>query len=169
MWRYTKMKDETRGDLMCRVVIPRQLTVGLTLRPLHAISPSALPLCGPCVQVGHQVQGGAGGLRRWRPGQQHGLLLRATRQHHRLPLGSLYGTGSPCLHAEPHSDRHQSVGSSDGTSLTDVANGVANANKRLIVFGNAQAEEIYNQGYPLIFGIGKASCDAGSKMYTYFF
>jgi hypothetical protein len=38
-----------------------------------------------------------------------------------------------------------------------VANKVAHANDRLIVFGNAQAEEIYNHGYPLIFGVGTAS------------
>lgn len=42
----------------------------------------------------------------------------------------------------------------DGTSLTTVANDVANAQGRLIVFANAQAEDIYQQGYPLIFGVG---------------
>jgi hypothetical protein len=41
--------------------------------------------------------------------------------------------------------------------LTDVANKVAHANDRLIMFANAQAEEIYNHGYPLIFGVGTAS------------
>jgi hypothetical protein len=44
--------------------------------------------------------------------------------------------------------------SADGTSLTTVANEVADANDRLIVFANAQAEEVYNHGYPLAFGIG---------------
>jgi branched-chain amino acid transport system substrate-binding protein len=44
-----------------------------------------------------------------------------------------------------------------GTSLTDVANKVAHANDRLIMFANAQAEEIYNHGYPLIFGVGTSA------------
>jgi hypothetical protein len=47
--------------------------------------------------------------------------------------------------------------SADGTSLTTVANEVADANDRLIVFANAQAEEVYNHGYPLAFGIGTRS------------
>lgn len=47
-----------------------------------------------------------------------------------------------------------------------MANKVAHANDRLIMFANAQAEEIYNHGYPLIFGVGTASTPVGRLLFS---
>lgn len=78
-----------------------------------------------------------------------------------LSLCTLHYQGCRCSPHPPHPLR-----APDGTSLTDVANKVAHANDRLIMFANAQAEEIYNHGYPLIFGVGTASTPVGRLLFS---
>ncbi len=109
-----------------------------------------------------QLQGEAGCVRRSGDGQQHRVLLRAAAQRHRLPSRALYRNRfclfAPCtIKAVAARLTLHPLRAPDGTSLTDVANKVAHVNDRLIMFANAQAEEIYNHGYPLIFGVGTAS------------